>query len=94
LQRQAAQAVVGAEFQDDDGRALGGEGLGDARASAGGGLAALAGIDHAIMQLLARQPLPQQLDPAGLARDAVSRRQAVAEHQDHRRGSGVAGGQE
>jgi len=81
LDRQAAQAVVGAEFEDDDGRLVFGEGRRDAAQPATGGFAADTGIDHAPARFLLRQLFLQQTHPACFAWNAVSGRQAVTEHQ-------------
>ncbi|OGV74108.1 MAG: hypothetical protein A3B82_05705 [Methylophilales bacterium RIFCSPHIGHO2_02_FULL_57_10] len=81
LDRQAAQAVVGAEFEDDNGGLVFGEGGRDATQTATGGFAADAGIDHAPARFLLRQLFFQQAHPAGFAWNAVGSRQAVTEHQ-------------
>jgi hypothetical protein len=83
--RQSAQAVVGAEFDDHDRRAVGGERAWQPRERAAGGLAARAGVDHAMPVAFGMQPRLQQGHPALLDADPVGCAQAVAEHDDRRR---------
>ena len=78
---QAAQAVVGAQFDQHDVGLVFGQQGGQARAAAAGGLAADAGVDDARVVLLRGQPLFQQRHPARAPCQTIFGREAVAEHQ-------------
>ncbi len=67
----AAQAIIGAEFEDDDAWLMLAQGCLQASQPAGGGLAADAGVDDLILWVGALQLLLQQVHPARFARDAV-----------------------
>ena len=87
IERQAAQAVVGAEFDDHDLGSLLGQHRFDARRTAGGGLAADAGIGHAPARLL--QLGVEQMHPTLLRRQVEGGRERIAEHQHAPRRGGV-----
>ncbi len=78
----SAQAVIGAQFKNDDGGMMLAQCLGYALAAAGGCLAADAGVDNLVLRTGALQFLLQQRDPACLAWQPVAGRQAVAEYED------------
>jgi hypothetical protein len=88
--RQAAQRIVAAELDQHVGRAMSGEQIGQARASARARLAADAGVDHLDPELALIDPARQQRDPAAASRQAVFGRQAVADHEQPARGLGRA----
>ena len=64
LQRQAAQGVVGAQFQDHDVRCVFFQRAWETRRAAAGGFAADAGVDHAPARMGFTQTLTEQRDPA------------------------------
>src|SRR5437016_404202 len=75
--RQAAQAVVRAELEDQDRRAVALQRRLDARQAPAGRLPGDARVDDAIIWALALEALAKQRHPAARLADAVSRRQAV-----------------
>ena len=77
----AAQAVIGAEFEDNDAGVVLAKCRGYALASACSGFATDAGIDYLILRMAALELLLQQVHPARFARDTIGCRQAVAEYQ-------------
>ena len=86
--RAAAQAVVAAELDHDDGRLVPGEQRGQARTSAGGGVAADARV-HDAMRLAARlEACLQQVGPAAARRQAVGGGDRVADDEQDRRVGG------
>ncbi len=90
FQRQAAQAVVAAELDDDHCRFVQFQGTRQPAARAAGGFAADTGVDYAVPVTLPGQSLFQQGHPGGIHFDAIAGAQAVAEHQDGvGRGRGV-----
>ncbi|ANT06432.1 hypothetical protein A8B90_00015 [Bordetella pertussis] len=72
VQRQAAQGIVGPQFQHDDGRRVLAQQRRQARQPAAGRIAADAGIDDAVVGGLLRNPLGQHRHPAGPARRPYS----------------------
>jgi len=88
--RSAAQAVIGAKFDNDNGRLVLDERGGDAVFAAERGLAADAGVDHFIIGVFPLQTLLQQVYPACSRRQAVTGGKAVAEYQNG--GCGRGGG--
>ena len=80
--RVAAQAVVAAEFDDDDGRPMPRQKLRQARRAAAGRLAADAGIHHPVAQPLRREPRFQQSRPTRGEGHAVGGGDAVAHDED------------
>jgi hypothetical protein len=87
LQRQAAQRIVGAEFDHHVGGLVLRQQRGKAGPSARAGVAADAGIDHRGRDLLLGEALLEQGHPAFAALEAVFGAQRIAKHQDH----GLAG---
>ena len=83
-QRQAAQAVVAAELEDDDGRMVQLQRTRQASPRAAGGLAADAGIHDAVSVTLRGESLLQQRHPGCIDCDAITGAQAVADDQDDR----------
>ena len=90
LEGQAAQAVVAPQLDDDDRRAVHGQRPGQPGEPPGRGLAADAGIDHAVPVTLRLQAVLQQGDPALVGRQSVAGADAVAHHQDG--GGGLGSG--
>jgi hypothetical protein len=82
LQRQAAQAVIGAQLQQYDGGVVHGEQVGQSFQAATAGLAADAGVDDLVLVPLVMKPLLQQRYPALLGLQPVRRTQAVTEAED------------
>ena len=83
--RQPAQAIVGAELQDDDIRMMLVQGAGQPGPAATGGLAAHAGVHDTLPVTFGGQFPLQQARPALAGLEAVAGAQAVAEHEDGRR---------
>src|SRR5271156_1546613 len=83
--RQGTQAVVAAQFQDDELGPVQRQGPRQAGQPARGGLAADAGVDDLVTVLLILEPRLQQRDPALFyVRQPVAGTDAVAEHENHR----------
>ena len=80
-QGQATQGVIAAELNDQYPRLVLAQQCGQARASAGGGVAADAGIDHAVPARFGAQLLLQQGHPAAAAFEPILGTQRVAHHQ-------------
>ena len=93
-ERQAAQTVVGAEGDDDDGRLVALQGFRQAGTAAGGGLAGNRDIGDAIIEALFAQALFQQRRPGLFGTDAVTGGERVAHNQDGSRGERRRGGKE
>src|SRR5208283_1548017 len=83
--RSAAQSIIGAKFDDYDGRMVLFESGSYAIFAAKRGFAADAGVDHLIIKLFLLQALLQKIDPARALRQAVAGGQTVAEYHDHGR---------
>ena len=82
LERIAAQAVIGAQFDDDDGGMMLRERGGQAGQAAECGIAADAGVDDLVIELVALQPLLEQRDPAFALCQSIPGGKAIAEHKD------------
>ena len=83
VDRQPAQAVIGAQFDDDDRRTVRGEQLRQPGHASARGLARDARVDDRILCAGSRvEALLKQPDPAGPARQTVLGRQAVAKHEN------------
>jgi len=79
--RIAAQAIVAAQFYDDQVGIVGVQGLGESCQAALGGLAADAGVDHCVAAVELGQALSEFCDPAGFALYPVCGADTVAKHQ-------------
>ena len=84
VHRLAAQAVVGAQFDDDCARTVLSQQGVEPVAPAQRGLAADAGVYHPVIQLFLDETLLQQIDPAAALRQSVAGGEAVAEHEQRR----------
>ena len=97
-ERQAAQAVVGAEGDDDDRRLVLAQRIGQPGAAAGRGCAGDGEVGDAIIEALFRQPLAEQRRPGLFGTDAVAGGKRIAHDQDgaggERRGSGAEQGKQ
>ena len=81
-QRQAAQAVVGAQRDDDDGRFVVLERRIQSRTAAGRGFTRNRQVGDAIIEPLVAQALAEQGRPGLLRPDAITGGQRIAHHQD------------
>ena len=88
--RQATQAIVAAQFDDDDRRSMRGQGPGQPGQGAAGRLAARTGIDDMVTVPFGAQPSLQQGHPALFDPDSVPRTEAVAQDQDRGAGTGAS----
>jgi hypothetical protein len=79
LQRQATQAIIGAQLQQHDCGVVRGEQVGQSFQAATAGLAADAGVDDLVLVPLVVEPLLQQRDPALLGLQSVGCTEAVTE---------------
>ena len=85
-QRQAAQSVVAAQLDDDVAWPVLRQQRAQARAAAGGGVAADAGVDHPCVQAFRTEFLFQQGNPAGAPAQAILGTQRVTQNQNDRFG--------
>ncbi len=76
------QAIIAAQFQNDDVRPMVAQEPGQAAQPAGAGLAADAGVDKGDRFVFFFQLLRQQRDPSLFHRDTMRRAETVAEHQN------------
>ena len=90
LERQTAQAVVGAELEQHDARMLHVQGARQTREPARGGLAADAGVHHAESVPFVLDLLCQQAHPSLLDAEPKAGAEAVAKHQNDARRRGDA----
>ena len=88
LEGQPPQPVVAAELEDDDGGTVYGERSGQPREAPGRGLAADAGVGHAVPVTLCLQAVLEEGDPALFGRQPVPCADAVAHHQNSGGGRG------
>ncbi len=79
IEREAAQAVVTAEFDDDYRGLMLGEQPGQAGEAAGRGVATDAGVDDPVIVVFPLEPFSELRNPAGLYVHAVSRAQTVTD---------------
>ena len=92
--RQAAQTVVGAERDDDDGRLVLAQGGSEPGASAGRGFAGDRQVGNVIIKMFVAQALGEQGWPGLLRANAVAGRQRIAEDQNGFAGPTRGGGAE
>jgi len=82
LQRQTAQAIVGAKFHHDNARSMRYQHWCQAVETSAACFAAGARVNDAIRITLVAQALGEQVDPATLQRNAVGRAQAIPQDED------------
>ena len=82
LQRQATQAVIGAQFQQHQRRMMRSQQVGQSFQTATAGLATDAGVDDLVLVPLAAEPSLQQSNPAFLGLQPIGCTQAVTETED------------
>lgn len=86
--RSTAQSVIGAKFDDHNGRMVLLKCSSDAIFPAKGSFTTDTGVDHLIIEFFLLQALLQQIDPTCALWQTVTGGQTVAEYKDSRRGAG------